>query len=256
MAISKRGVVTFATSVLGSLICLAISIGFIYLTLPTTGGLILAALAGAATAYLGSLMLYNVFILQNQKKINAEPAQNTMEETQPSPAEIKKNKAKAYLFAFITTSCILLVAATNAVTTYQSGLLLGEALVYPSQVVLAVSIAFAAILGLSVLLAGYDQTHKFFALIKGEKPEAAPHQDYQYRSLPQESLENHHSAQLVQKPVDSKSIDRESKQSTNQDDFKEKPPIKNIYLAPGRFFEEHQLQQALHQKTKGHVKAG
>lgn len=190
MAISARGKATFLTTALGSAVSLVMSIGFIYLTLPTTSGLILAAFSCAAAAYLGGLILYNVFMLQNEKskieskqldesrKSGSEKAQNSTD----SEYQMKKNRIKAYVFAFFTAACTLMVAATSAVTTYQSGILLGQSLSFSPQLFSGFSIAFSIILGLGVVLGGYDQTRKFFFLIKGEKTKI---QESEYLPIPE-----------------------------------------------------------------------
>lgn len=226
MAISVRGKTTFFVTILGSIVSLVMSIGFIYLTLPTTGGLMLAAFASAAAAYLGSIILYNVFMLQNKEKSNSSELKESKRDKiaqSPTPSEMKKNKAKAYLFALITTGCILMVAGTNAITTYQSVMLLGDSLSYNPLIVFIASIAFASILGLGVLLAGYDQTYKFFYLIKGESLENQDQPDnHPYQPILQASHEGNQLG-LEQSLQPSQLLDSELKHSSTT---KTEPSIK------------------------------
>ncbi len=166
MTISQeaRGKLTFATTVAGLGVNLAMTIGYVYLTFPTNSGLALAILTGIAATYCAAVFFYSLFVLQN-RKTPFKPSAITPEVEQ-------SNNFKAKLFLAITIPSFLFVIGAGAVGTYQQIAMLGNQLGYPDSATLIASVCFTATIMLGGLLGGYDQIDKVYHSIKEDENSA------------------------------------------------------------------------------------
>lgn len=169
---SVRAKLTFGTMILGSLVSLALSIGLVYITLPTTLGLTLAIGTGIASLYFQGTILYNALILQKKEKplhvsnLNSSDKIN-QSQLNTNSKEAKRNQIKGAIFALGAILSVLITAAAGALGIYQAFSLVGGDLNFSPIAISTVGIFCAAIMGLGYLLAGYDQSDIVYNAITG-----------------------------------------------------------------------------------------
>jgi hypothetical protein len=159
---SLIGKATFGTMVLGMGINLLYTLGYVYITLPSSFGLALSILTGIASTYCGLMTMYNLLVLQRKEKPATPP--------QLSNEEITCNYRKAALFLLVTIPSVLLTVGAGVVGAYQGFTLLGNALDYSIPAILSVSVFAAAVITTSGLLFGYVQTKEVYEAIRGQAP--------------------------------------------------------------------------------------
>jgi hypothetical protein len=141
------------------------TIGYVYISLPSSSGFALSILTGVASTYCAALVMYNLLVLQKKEKPKTPP--------QLTQEQINTNHCKAGLFLLITVPCALLSIGGGVVTTYQSCTLLGQSLHYSDSVILSFSLFASGVAAISGLLFGYTQTKEVYEAIRGPKSQTA-----------------------------------------------------------------------------------